>query len=193
MKQQPLEDGEWRWSMAPPHLLSCVWRDTTQSGVWFLSTCHDGRESGGEVRRRRRGSASLMKTAPVVAIDYNKYMCGCDQANSLRASYNTYLTHKKRWYMSLFYYGIDVFLVNALIYYNTTHSTTQSTHKVFRLRVVQLFAARSLNRQRSVTEDECGPRKRCNPDTLGARAPASWTTPHHQVARQSTHVCCVLS
>ena len=118
----------------------CVARhNTTQSGVWFLSTCHDGRESGGAVRRRRRGSASLMKTAPLVAIDYNKYMGGCDRANSLRASYNTYLTH----------------------------STTQLTHKVFRLRVVQLFAARSLNRQHSVTEDECGPRKRCNPDTLG--------------------------
>ena len=24
VKQQPLEDGEWQWSMAPPHLLSCV-------------------------------------------------------------------------------------------------------------------------------------------------------------------------
>ena len=59
LKQQPLEDGEWRWSMAPPHLLSCVWRDTTQSGVWFLSTCHDGHESGGEVRRQRRGKCII--------------------------------------------------------------------------------------------------------------------------------------
>ena len=34
--------------------------------------------------------------------------------------------------------------------------------------VIQLFAARSLNRLRSVTEDECGPRKRCNSATLEA-------------------------
>ena len=139
--------------------------DTQQSGVWFLSTCHDGHESE-EVCRQKRGSASLMKTASIVAIDY-KYMGGCDRANSLRASYNTYLTHKKRRYMSLFYYGIDVLLVNAFIYYNSTHYSTQLAHKAFRLRVIQLFAARSLNRQRSATEDERGPRRRCNSDTLG--------------------------
>ena len=80
-KQQPLKDGEWRWSMAPPQLLSWFRRNTTQSGVWFLSTCHDGHEFGEEVRRRRRGSASLIKTVPVIAIDYNTYMGGCDRAN----------------------------------------------------------------------------------------------------------------
>ena len=109
-----------------------------------------------------------MKTAPVVAIDYNKYMYmgGCNQANSLRASNNAYLTHKKRWYMSLLYFGIDVLLVNALTYNNATHSNTQLTHKAFRLRVIQLFAACSLNCHRSVTAEERGPRKSCNLDTL---------------------------
>ena len=44
----------------------------------------------------------MTKAAPQVAIDYNKFgMGGCDRANSLRSSYSTYLTHKKRWYMSM--------------------------------------------------------------------------------------------
>lgn len=38
-----------------------------------------------------------------------------------------------------FLHGIDVLLVSALIYYNAIHSTTQLTHKAFRLRVIQLL------------------------------------------------------
>ncbi len=88
LSSSQLTDGESRWSMAPPSLLCCVWRDTTKDGVWFLSTCHDGREGEGEVQRRSRGQPTVTKAAPVVAIDYNKYMGGCDRANSLRQSYN---------------------------------------------------------------------------------------------------------
>ena len=80
----------------------------------FWSTCHYGRAAAGEVRWRKRGQPAVMKAAPQVAVDYNKYM----GANSLWASYSTLLTHKRRWYMSLFYFGIDVLLVNALIYHN---------------------------------------------------------------------------
>ena len=141
----PLEDGESRWSMADPHLLCCVWRDSTPTGCWFLSTCHEGKDATGEVRRRKRGQATVMKSAPDVAIEYNKYMGGCDRANSLRQSYNTYLTHKKRWYMSLFYYGLDVLLVNAFIFRNArAHDDQQQSHKKFRIEVATLFAGRAL-------------------------------------------------
>jgi Transposase IS4 len=141
-RENPLNDGEHRWSMAPPHLLSCVWRDTTKEGVWFLSTCHDGRAPAGQVRRRKRGQAAVMKSAPQVAIDYNMFMGGCDRANSLRQSYNTYLTHKKRWYMSLFYFGLDLLLVNALIYHNQ-RTASALTQKTFRIEVAKKFAQRA--------------------------------------------------
>ena len=71
-------------------------------------------------------------------------MGGCDRTNSLRSSYNTYLTHKKRWYMSLFYYGLDVLIVNALIYGNEGRSDAdQLSQKAFRLHVVRALSARS--------------------------------------------------
>ena len=166
--ERPLEDGEHRWSMAPPGLLSCVWRDTKKEGVWFLSTCHDGRAAVGEVRRRKRGQPVAMKAAPQVAIDYNKYMGGCDRANSLRASYSTLLTHKRRWYMSLFYFGIDVLLVNALIYHNQRSPVdAQMSQKSFRVSVAHLFAQRALLGGQLASGSTTGPaRKRHRSEEL---------------------------
>ena len=146
-KDAPLADGGYRWSMAPPQLLSCVWRDTTPDGVWFFSTCHDGREPPGKVHCCKRDPSTSMKLAPQVAIDYFRFMGGCDRANSLRSSFNTHLTHKNRWYMSLFYYCIDLLLVDALIYHNDP--LAQADHareKGFRLLVADLFASRALLR-----------------------------------------------
>lgn len=149
--REPLADGETRWSMAPPQLLCCVWRDSTPTGVWFLSTCHDGAAVLGEVRRRKRGEMTALKSAPQVAVDYNKFMGGCDRANSLRSSYSTYLTHKKRWYMSLVYYGVDVLIVNAYIYHKAVCAAaigpaprSTITQKEFRMEVAKLFAARAV-------------------------------------------------
>ena len=95
--------------------------------------------------RRKRGQPAALKSAPPVAIDYNKFMGGCDRANSLRSTYNTYLTHKRRWYMSLVYYGLDVLIVNALIYANYGKPKKDHvTSKDFRKHVAELFAARAL-------------------------------------------------
>lgn len=153
--------------MAPPHLLSCVWRDTTKDGVWFLSTCHDGRAAPGEVRRRKRGQPAVTKAAPQVAIDYNRYMGGCDRANSLPASYNTYLTHKKRWYVSLFYFCIDLLLVNAAIYRNQRSPADESmAHKAFRVQVVKLFACRAFVAGRAAAGTSEHGRKRFRVDKL---------------------------
>ena len=141
----PLTEGESRWAMAPPQLLSCVWKDSVN--VWFLSTCHDGRSAGGTVERRKRGQPRTTRPAPQVAIDYNLFMGGCDRANSLRSSYNTYLSHQRRWCLSLFYYGIDVLLVNALIYHNDPlPPACKQSQKDFRMSIIECFVGRSFSR-----------------------------------------------
>lgn len=182
-----LADGESRWSMAPPGLLSCVWRDTAAAGVWFLSTCHDGRAAGGTVQRRKRGSPTVTKPAPQVAIDYNRNMGGCDRANSLRASYNTYRTHKKRWYMSLFYYGLDVLLVNAFIYANDGKVVAdQVTHKQFRLAVVTLFTSRALAAGATSTANGLQRQKRTKRDEL----PSERLVGHHNMVKRDQQRHC---
>ena len=185
----PLQDGECRWSMAPPHLLCSVWRDTTATGVWFLSTCHDGRKALGEVRRRKRGQAATMKSAPQVAIDYNKFMGGCDRANSLRSSYNTYSTHKGRWYMSMFYYGVDVLLVNAMIYSNCPKAAKdQQSQKQFREEVAKLWAVRAMAGGVRRTSGE-GQRKRTPADVLPAERLGATHLPVHTDKRRQCSWC----
>jgi hypothetical protein len=180
-----LEDGQSRWSMAPPSLLCCVWRDTSATGVWFLSTCHDGRVAEGTVQRRKRGSATVTKPAPQVAIDYNRNMGGCDRANSLRASY---LTHKRRWYMTMFYYGLDVLLVNAFIYANDgLPPAEQLTHKKFRLALVALFASRALAGGAAATANGGGQIKRLRREEL----PASRLVGHHRMVKLDKQRGCV--
>ena len=167
--QTKLNDGQCVWSMADPGLLCCVWRDTKESGVWFLSTCHDGRAALGEVQRRKSGQPRAIKSAPQVAIDYNKYMGGYDRANSLRSSYNTHPTHKSRWYMSLFYHGLDVLVVNATIYHNADKPVKdQVSHTDFRKFVAEFFATRALAQSHRQRTPEQGRRVRLRLDELPA-------------------------
>ena len=51
--EKKLADGESRWRMSNDPLLVCVWRDTTEDGVWFLSTCHQ--PAVASVLRRKKG------------------------------------------------------------------------------------------------------------------------------------------
>lgn len=198
-----LTDGQFIWSMAPPSLLSCVWRDSTPTGVWFLSTCHKGDVEQGEVRRRKRGYPTAMKPAPQVAIDYNKFMGGCDRANSLRSSYSTYLTHKKRWYMSLFYYGLDVLIVNSFIYRNETAPGNQLTQKKWREEIAKLFAVRAMAAHPRLASPLEGQRTRTPVDQLPAarlfgqhfvertdvRRQCAWCYKTTKVQRQTVYRC----
>ena len=112
-----LSDGEFHWRMAelPVPMTMYSWRDSKKEGSLFLSTCH-GKEEG-TVNRRKRGIGFVTKTCPVAAKEYNENMGACDQSNSLRASYSVQRLHKKRWYMCMVYYGIDILLVNCFIHF----------------------------------------------------------------------------
>lgn len=112
-----LEAGEfvWRQSDFPLPLTVFLWQDSDPKGSWFLSPLHSTDSS--EVSRHSRQNPTMMKSCPLVAKDYIEEMGACDQCNSLRASYTTYLTHQRRWYMGLIYYGKYILDINSYIYF----------------------------------------------------------------------------
>jgi hypothetical protein len=153
----PLADCEFRWRMALIHgeghnegdddeeegppigaIISGVWRDTSATGVPYLSTCH-GPESGLVTRRKKRSSGAPgvgkePKVAPMVTVDYNLNMGAVDQSNSLKAVYNCQLKHQRRWYLPLFYYVLELLILNSRIVYQDKVGAI--THKTFRLEVI---------------------------------------------------------
>ena len=108
-----LQNGEFVWLQAdlPIPLIIYRWNDSDKLGSWFISPYHGNYSA--TVIRRCRGEETSEKNFPLVAKDYNEDMGACDQFNSLRASYTTYLTHQRHWYMGLIYYGKDILDINS--------------------------------------------------------------------------------
>ena len=114
--EEKLKDGETRWRMSSDPLLICVWRDTTDEGAWFLSSCHQ--PTAATVTRRKKGhQGKIQKDAFTVAVDYNMNMGACDQCNAIRHNCTCQLRHHRRWYMGIIYYCLDILMINSHIYY----------------------------------------------------------------------------
>ena len=137
-KGPKLEPGQFRSAFAKD-LYCCIWRDSCEEGSLFLSSRHG--DKAGTVMRRVKGSAKQQRTAPQVAIDYNKCMGPCDRANALRENYSSQLTHQHRWYMTLVYYCIEVLIINAYIAYKLS-GDNQKSHKEFRVDLARALAKR---------------------------------------------------
>lgn len=137
-----LADGETRWRMAADPLLVCVWRDTTEDGVWFLSTCHQPVET--TVMRRKKGHhGKIHKSAHTVSVDYNINMGACDQCNALRHNCTCQLRHHRRWYMGIIYYCLDILMINSHIFYEK-RTGKLIPMKQYTLSVCKAFASKSL-------------------------------------------------
>jgi hypothetical protein len=92
-----------------------AWKDS--GDVLFLSTFHGNEVS--TVSRRAKGVRGLVtKAAPLVAVDYNNNMGGCDQFNSIMELRSCRQTHIHRWYCCFIYYALDILFINATVYYN---------------------------------------------------------------------------
>lgn len=95
-------------------------------------------------RCRKRGQPTATKRCPTCAKDYNANMGTCDQCNSLRASYSLQLTHHRRWYMCLVYYGLDLRLISSYIWFKDITGTNMS-QKNYRVSVIDALIARQAN------------------------------------------------
>jgi hypothetical protein len=107
--------GEWMWMRAEEGLLAVVWCDV--GIVKFMSNFHGADAT--TVRRRMPGhKLRLVIPAPVVGGDYNGHMGGVDKADQLRG-YQTTQRKSAKWWHTLFYWCLDITLVNAYVCYKS--------------------------------------------------------------------------
>ena len=139
-----LEDGEFKWQCAdaPIPMTFFLWRDSAEKGSWFASTFHGPEAS--TVRRRKRGTVTNpAKNCPRCAKEYNDNMGACDRCNALRASYSMHLSHKKRWYMALVYFGLDILMLDSFIYYRDGAANGRKlSQKQYRIKIIEALFER---------------------------------------------------
>ena len=169
---------------APLTVLS--WMD--KGLVYFLSTFVNHDEPLSELMRRTRAVVQAV-VAPVVALLYNDGMGGVDRADQYRSTYTT-RRRSRRWWMNLYYWMLDVAVVNAYCCYTNVvdaecarakkdgdedseeFAKDMKTHLAFRRGVVLGLLAKG--RELQAAENGTTPRKtRGRPRSSGEGAGAS--------------------
>lgn len=70
--------------------------------------------------------------------EYNEGMGGCDTADQKRASYRVHRKRIARWYMSLFYWAIDVMVINSYVIFSS-QAIEIISHKKYRLVLAEVL------------------------------------------------------
>ena len=82
---------------------------------------------------------SLAKMKPEAVHEYNKFMLGVDRLDQ-RMSYYQYTRRTIRWWRKVFFWMIEVVVVNSyIIYTQHTDSRRKLTHKEFRRELVEVL------------------------------------------------------
>ena len=89
-----------------------VWKD--KKPVAFVNTICDVRDIAAVKRKQSDGSIIVVE-CPSAVVLYNDNMGGVDLADQKRKLYSASRKSKVKWYMRLFYYLLDVAVVNAHI------------------------------------------------------------------------------
>ena len=89
-----------------------VWKD--KKPVAFVNTICDVRDFAA-VRRKQSDGSIIVVECPSAVVLYNENMGGVDLADQKRKMYSASRKSKVKWYMRLFYYLLDVVVVNAHI------------------------------------------------------------------------------
>ena len=87
-----------------------VWQD--KKPVAFVNTISDSRDFAVVRRKQSDGSTTLVR-CPSAVVLYNTNMGGVDLADQKRKMYSASRKSKVKWYMRLFYYFLDIAVVNA--------------------------------------------------------------------------------
>lgn len=102
--------------------------------VHFLSNFHDPHISETCKRKQKNGS-KIDVPCPKLANDYNKNMGFVDKMDMLKSLYE--ISRKaKKWWHRIFWYFVDITIVNSYIIYRKIHNADMNLKK-FRLEVVQ--------------------------------------------------------
>ena len=105
-----LSKGEYTWRMSDDGITAILWHDTVPTQ--FLSNFHNPEDESSVFRRTKGQRERQARSAPQVAVDYNKYMGGVDQLDSLRGTASCNIMSMK-WWHALFWWILDMAMVNA--------------------------------------------------------------------------------
>ena len=144
-----------------------AWQDKKQ--VNFLNTIADPASTTTVKRKNIDGSSTNIPCPESVKL-YNSNMGGVDNADAKRKVYSC-SRRSTKWWLCLFYFGLDVAAVNAHIIQQQTPHCPNISQQEFRLEMVKemmsSYSSRKISGHRSVD----GPPSRFNerhfPDYLG--------------------------
>ena len=119
-----------------------------------MSNWHDPDEKSSVQRRERGVHGRAVRAAPKVARDYNLYMGGVDQLDSLRGSC-TCAVKSQKWWHALFWWMLDTATVNAYRVYCFEAKGTPMDRATYILSVIDdLLGGESISAMSSM----CHPR-----------------------------------
>lgn len=142
--------------------LSAVkWMDTQY--VFMLSNCFSPKDTTTVQRKSRDGSRQKVSCPKVVSV-YNRIMGGVDKFDQLQERY-AIGRHSTKWWHRIFYYLIDMAIVNAFILMNVSRKT-RVDQLTFRINLArQLIGGFSSRKKRNKPVSFLG-NKRSVPDDV---------------------------
>ena len=152
-------------------LTLAVWRDGLRH-VYILSTFHDATIVHGLRRLRKKERKNVPKSVavqsivlPKLVVDYNLYMGGVDRLDQ-KMTYDSNTHSHMKWQNRVFYYFLDLIMVNAYVIYKTKHLKEKLpllTAKHFRTEIIRkLFnvsvvaKSEKVNRKNELTQKISG-------------------------------------
>lgn len=130
--EKTMSRGEFQFRCSEEGLVSMFWKD--RKGIYFLSNYHDVTDVMSVGRRNKDGSREEI-TCPKLVKDYNENMGFVDKADMLKALYEVNRKSRK-WWHRIFWYILDVTVVNAFIIYREQTNDMKTNLMKFRLSLV---------------------------------------------------------
>ncbi|XP_048577744.1 piggyBac transposable element-derived protein 4-like [Nematostella vectensis] len=115
------------------NVVCTIWKD--KKAVAFISTQCEAKGIETVNRRQKDGSILKVDSLPVVTL-YNKFMGGVDKADQYRQYYEV-TRHAQKWWRYLFWFGLDVAVVNAHILMNLAPNHPSLTQLKFRVELAR--------------------------------------------------------
>lgn len=146
LKNIKLDRGESRSAVVENSNVNCiVWQD--KKLVYFIDTISDPTKITQVLRRNKDGSQAVVD-CPLAVKSYNAGMGGVDLADAKRKVY-TCSRKSKKWWPRLFYFILDVCIVNAYVLQCETPHQQKLSQKSFRLELArELLASHNSRKHR---------------------------------------------
>ena len=148
-----LKRGEHHSVIVAPGVQCLLWKD--KKAIPFINTTCEPSEQTTVMRKKKDGSRITVPCPQSVKL-YNSYMGGVDVADQLRKTYSCRRKSKK-WWLPLFYFLVDVSVVNSYILHRETPHASKLTLKEFILELSSELMSSYCSRKRSAQSSPDAP------------------------------------